>query len=205
MAIYRITIGDDPVVRTSMPTQIVLSREGLEPVLKLLPLAARLRIESLADRLFFHPDQFFKALRSAISPAEFARHSCEIWRTAEKSPPDTRKERAMRGAGSGETGAMMERMGLRGPSVRSRRARFYFTEAGWRRFGRQIAAEAGRLGFVVRVEKRKEPRRSQVIYRDQFQLALLPSQSAAQRDLRTLGRARKMSARRAARLEGDAR
>lgn len=52
--------------------------------------------------------------------------------------------------------------------------RCWFTEAGWRRYGRQVAAEARRSGRVVRVVRRKNPRRSQVAYRDRWQLVLLP-------------------------------
>lgn len=71
---------------------------------------------------------------------------------------------------------MMDRLGIRAPRrLNNAKVRFYFTEKGWRRAGRLIAVEARDRGHVVRVICRKEPRASQVVFRDELQLAVLPS------------------------------
>jgi hypothetical protein len=66
--------------------------------------------------------------------------------------------------------------GLQAPNISNRRARFYFTERGWQKTGRVVAAEARRRGEVVKVIRRKQPRRSQ-IYRDDLQVAILPTRA----------------------------
>jgi hypothetical protein len=97
-------------------------------------------------------------------------------------PPDqfTRSEVVLRGAGFC-LGDVMG--GLRfpkefqvrgGSGPRNRRARFYFTERGWRRFGRKVVAEAKRRGHVVKIVRRKNPLPSQIAYADDWQVALLP-------------------------------
>jgi hypothetical protein len=60
------------------------------------------------------------------------------------------------------------------PRVTNPRARFYFTEAGWTTYGRNVAAAARRHGHAVRVIRRKNPSRSRVVYRDAYQVAVLP-------------------------------
>ncbi|MEJ2375193.1 MAG: hypothetical protein P8Y71_07115 [Pseudolabrys sp.] len=75
-------------------------------------------------------------------------------------------------------GAEMDRRGLRAPPLSQPRARFYFTERGWAQVGRHVAAAARRDGYVVKVIRRKQPRRSQVVYRDDLQVALLPGRGA---------------------------
>lgn len=69
---------------------------------------------------------------------------------------------------------VMWRLRLRAPALTNPRARFYFTERGWQRVGRVVAAEARRRGHLVQVIRRKNPPRSQVVYRDADQVALLP-------------------------------
>jgi hypothetical protein len=87
-------------------------------------------------------------------------------------------------AGQGRLGGLMNShflsrlldvLGVRPPGFDSRKARFYFTQAGWRCVGRVIAVEARRRGHVVRVIRRKKPRASQVVYCDALQVAILPS------------------------------
>ncbi len=61
------------------------------------------------------------------------------------------------------------------PKVRiNGRARFWFTEAGWDRYGRATLAEAMRSGRMYRLLRKKNPPRSAVVYRDKWQVALLP-------------------------------
>ena len=64
--------------------------------------------------------------------------------------------------------------GLRRPPLEHHRARFYFTEKGWCRIGRCVAADARQAGRVVRVLRRKNPPASDVVYEDELQVALLP-------------------------------
>lgn len=64
--------------------------------------------------------------------------------------------------------------GLPYPTINDERARFYFTERGWEIYGKAIAAEGIRRGYVIKVIRRKEPHASQIVYRDAMQLAILP-------------------------------
>jgi hypothetical protein len=54
------------------------------------------------------------------------------------------------------------------------RVRFWFTERGWRAYGLRVAAEARASGRAFRVIRRKNPSESIVVYRDDWQVALLP-------------------------------
>ena len=60
------------------------------------------------------------------------------------------------------------------PRITNPRARFYFTEIGWHTYGRHVSAAARHHGHVVRVIRCKNPDRSQIVYRDDYQVALLP-------------------------------
>jgi hypothetical protein len=60
------------------------------------------------------------------------------------------------------------------PMLSNPRVRFWFTERGWRVYGLRVAAEARASGRVFRVIRRKNPPRSMVVYRDDWQVALLP-------------------------------
>ena len=66
------------------------------------------------------------------------------------------------------------------PDISHPRARFWFTEDGWRRYGRRVAAAAAASGRPYRVVRRKNPPVSSVVYRDRWQVAVLP----ARRDLK---------------------
>ena len=60
------------------------------------------------------------------------------------------------------------------PNLTNPRVRFWFTERGWRVYGLRVAAGARASGRVYRVIRRKNPPRSMVLYRDEWQVALLP-------------------------------
>jgi hypothetical protein len=60
------------------------------------------------------------------------------------------------------------------PYLHNPRLRFWFTERGWRAFGLRVAAGARASGRTYRVLRRKNPPRSAVVYRDEWQVALLP-------------------------------
>jgi hypothetical protein len=64
--------------------------------------------------------------------------------------------------------------GLPAPGFQVPRARFYFTELGWKQFGRAIYAAAQREGRAVRGIRLKNPHRSQLVYQDAYQVAILP-------------------------------
>jgi len=70
----------------------------------------------------------------------------------------------------------MTELGMKSPKKKiNNRARFYFTERGWEKVGRIIMKEMNENGFHVRVEKRKNPKASNVTYADSYQVALLPN------------------------------
>jgi len=60
------------------------------------------------------------------------------------------------------------------PGLANPRVRFWFTERGWRAYGLRVAAEARASCRPFRVIRRKNPPRSMVVYRDDWQVALLP-------------------------------
>jgi len=60
------------------------------------------------------------------------------------------------------------------PLLSNPRVRFWFTERGWHAYGLRVAAEARASGRAFRVIRRKNPSKSKVVYRDDWQVALLP-------------------------------
>ena len=60
------------------------------------------------------------------------------------------------------------------PQIGNRRARFYFTEAGWHKIGGAVLMDARWRGIMVLVVRLKNPPLSQAIYRDEWQVAILP-------------------------------
>jgi hypothetical protein len=63
------------------------------------------------------------------------------------------------------------------PVLSNPRVRFWFTELGWRIYGRRVAAAARASGRAFRVIRRKNPSKSMVMYRDDWQVALLPDRA----------------------------
>jgi hypothetical protein len=64
--------------------------------------------------------------------------------------------------------------GLSMPHLDVPRARFWFTEAGWKRFGIAVVKDHEAAGLKVRVLRQKNPPDSAIVYRDTWQIALLP-------------------------------
>jgi hypothetical protein len=64
--------------------------------------------------------------------------------------------------------------GLSMPYLDVPRARFWFTEAGWKRFGIAVVKDHEAAGLKVRVLRQKNPPDSAIVYRDTWQVALLP-------------------------------
>lgn len=54
------------------------------------------------------------------------------------------------------------------------RVRFWFTERGWSKYGRYVLSSARTSGRTYRLIRQKNPPRSSVVYRDEWQVALLP-------------------------------
>ena len=65
-------------------------------------------------------------------------------------------------------------MDIPAPQLSDPRLRFWFTEQGWKDYGVKIIGYARQEGRKFRVFKRKNPPRSAVMYRDRWQVALLP-------------------------------
>lgn len=59
------------------------------------------------------------------------------------------------------------------PHIHNRRARFWFTEEGWRVYGTGMAAGLRARGHIVQVIRVKNPARSRVVYQDRYQVAML--------------------------------
>lgn len=70
--------------------------------------------------------------------------------------------------------ADVEGFALLAPDIKNTRARFYFTEKGWQTLGKQIVVNGRNAGHVVRVIRRKNPLKSQIVYQDELQVAILP-------------------------------
>jgi hypothetical protein len=67
------------------------------------------------------------------------------------------------------------------PTISHPRARFWFTEEGWQCYGRRVAAAAAASGRPYRVVRRKNPPESSVVYRDRWQVAVLPPRGHSDR------------------------
>jgi hypothetical protein len=65
------------------------------------------------------------------------------------------------------------------PRISNPRARFWFTEAGWRECGREVLKNAVQSGRSYRLLIAKNPPRSAVVYRDKWQVAVLPVKNQA--------------------------
>lgn len=76
------------------------------------------------------------------------------------------------GVGAAGYGFLMEELPV--PAITNRRTRFYFTRKGWHTFGRHIYWAARRRGQTVQVRRRARPPASQIVYEDEYQLAILP-------------------------------
>ena len=63
---------------------------------------------------------------------------------------------------------------LTAPRFKNPKARFYFTEEGWNRYGRRVYQSALLNGHQLKVIRRKNPDSSQIVYRDRWQVAILP-------------------------------
>lgn len=96
----------------------------------------------------------------------------------------TGRHHRQRYIGAGCFPDLMAELGLRKPIIANRRARFYFTEQGWKKVGRIIAARAREWGHLVKVFRLRSPDRSQIVYEDELQLAILARKKDARQGTR---------------------
>ena len=59
------------------------------------------------------------------------------------------------------------------PLLRDLRAKFYFTEEGYKAVSKHLNEQAKFYGIGLRVIKRKTPKKSQVVYSDKYQVAII--------------------------------
>jgi hypothetical protein len=140
------------------------------------------RLAPLENKIFADYARFSKVLRKVLGTTRFERHqqrilhlalSCFSGEVRAAIPWHDERDRRLGGPGYGWLADVMDQHGLRVPLTRNTRLRYHFTEGGWRNVGRHVAAEARRLGHVVRVIRQKNPEASQVLYRDEYQVAIL--------------------------------
>ncbi|HZQ39583.1 MAG TPA: hypothetical protein VFA87_02280, partial [Rhizomicrobium sp.] len=185
---YRILI-DDRCDTAILKTEYRLGRGASGLLGKYLPHKYAARIRSLEGQAFDQKDQLIQALERVVGPRRYSLvkdrlpdlvveilcperiNITEEWRY----PEDRRRT----GPGSGYLADVMVERGMNAPTIENSRARFYFTEKGWRTVGRHVAAEAKRLGHHVQVLKQKNPEPSRIVYADALQLAILPPRSLA--------------------------
>jgi hypothetical protein len=93
----------------------------------------------------------------------------DVWNGSEW--PAVARERLM---GVFAAGVPADWKNLDRPDLQNKRARFFFTEKGWRLIGRFVVADARQDGRVIRVFRRKNPNPSEIAFQDELQVAILP-------------------------------
>jgi len=58
------------------------------------------------------------------------------------------------------------------PDLGDQNARFYFTDAGWKKVGEEVMKTARQLGYSVRYIRRRDMSESEIVYRDDYQVAI---------------------------------
>lgn len=97
------------------------------------------------------------------------------WVDADISRDDGERPSGTRLRGAWASGGPCSSLdGLRLPPLNNRQLRFWYTEEGWRVYGRVHWAELREAGHTVRVIRVKNAPGSRVAYRDRYQVALLP-------------------------------
>ena len=79
-----------------------------------------------------------------------------------------------RAAGGGVYDWSNALLGLPCPHLRNRRARFWFTKMGWKRFGQSLIRGLKEEGFTVVIKTCRSPTHSAIVYEDNWQVAILP-------------------------------
>lgn len=74
-----------------------------------------------------------------------------------------------------ELADFLEEITLRAPKkLRNPRATFYFTKIGYKLFGKRIATKAHELGYDLSLTGVRNIGRANIVYQDEFQMAILP-------------------------------
>jgi hypothetical protein len=130
-----------------------------------LPVRILERIGEYKERIFFSERQLMKLVEKVLGESEIAAHRATIMLLPENCQrvPDVEH-------------VAMDTCGSLGPENRKDpRLRLYFTELGWERVGRAVAVQARRLGHEVKVRRHRQAEASRIVYRDELQVATLPT------------------------------
>jgi hypothetical protein len=182
--IYRVLVDYRQHVQAVMPCWVV-TRRSLRALAGLPDLCGRLA--PIIGKVFPDRESFIGVLSQILG----SQHAMSLWpqmailavdATADRkwmaiSWSDAR-DRRFGGPGYGRLADVMQDRGLRRPRTSNPRLRYYFTDLGWQMVGRHVAAEARRIGHLVKVVREKNPLPSQVAYRDRYQVAILPRSRA---------------------------
>jgi hypothetical protein len=185
--IYRILV--DNLYYTTRPRQwsVVLTDRSWQTLQRLIPTEVLKCLTNMKNKRFESWDQYRRVLEKVLGQERVNTYEPVISSCAEKdftdlerlALPQDQEYKTVEGASYGWLADIMDERGLHAPNITNPRARFYFTEIGWERVGRYVAAEARRLGHVVKVIRRKEPDQSQLVYEDELQVAILPRKNKA--------------------------
>ena len=137
----------------------------------------------MKNKPFGSEAEFLTIVEKVLGHEQSARYGNQILLCAEQNYIEARRGAVpwhwkeyvrVVGASYGWLANIMDERGLHAPEIHNERARFYFTERGWELVGRYVATEAKQVGHTARVIRRKDPEESQVVYRDDLQVAILP-------------------------------
>jgi hypothetical protein len=179
--IYRILV-DHRMHTRQTSTVYVLTKHDMATLSRSSDTALLSRLSPMIDKVFPSYESFTAVLAKILGKPGLDCYARRLVVMAVRSSEDGlrvavpwayEEERRLGGPGYGYLADVMQDHGLRVPSTKNPRLRYYFTEAGWRIVGRHVAAEARRLGHHVKVISRKNPAASQVAYRDRLQMAIL--------------------------------
>ena len=131
------------------------------------------RIELFDEMSEEHYRKFIEAARQSINDPDYP---------VEKENPRFRKS-GLTGSGSPVVWDAWLRMNSPRRQV-NKNVRFYFTEEGWRRYGRKTIEVCQQVGQRYRVLRIKESA-VDVIYRDEFQVAVRPKRKLRDKALRS--------------------
>lgn len=148
-----------------------------------IPGEVQKKLETMKNKPFGSEAEFLTVVEKVLGHEQYTRYGNQILWCTEQNYIEVRRgavpwrwQEYIRvvGASYGWLANIMDERGLHAPEIHNERACFYFTERGWKFVGRYVAREARQSGHTARVIRRKDPVESQVIYRDDLQVAILP-------------------------------
>jgi hypothetical protein len=123
------------------------------------------RLADYKDRIFLSQKALMRVVKRVLEPHELTAHGETIRAVAE-------------GMAQPMAGSSRRR------PVLDPRACLYFTDLGWETVGRSVAAQARRLGHVVKVRRHKRPAAARIVYADALHVAVLPGRNGVGRGKR---------------------